>query len=125
MGLSGIIALFTTAVIFSLYGFNNLSSEAKHGTVIAFETVRYMSQAFIFTYLGASIVTTDGQLSALGIAIIIIILIPLIRFVSIVLLPLSFKIVKRPFMLSTGEEKLLWYSGLMRGVIAFALSLQI
>jgi len=108
-----------------LYGFNNLSSEAKHGTIIAFETVRYISQAFIFTYLGASIVTTQGQWSAIGIATIIIFLIPLVRFVSIIILPLSFKIIKKPFMLSTGEEKMLWYSGLMRGVIAFALSLQI
>jgi len=36
MGLSGIIALFTTAIIFSMYGFNNLSYEAKHGTLLAF-----------------------------------------------------------------------------------------
>lgn len=102
LGLSGIIALFTTAVIFSLYGFNNLSTEAKHGTLIAFETVRYISQAFIFTYLGASIVTTQGQWSALGIAAIIILLIPFVRFISIILLPLYFKIVRRPFMLSRG-----------------------
>jgi NhaP-type Na+/H+ or K+/H+ antiporter len=36
LGLSGIIALFTCAIIFSMYGFQNLSTEAKHGTILAF-----------------------------------------------------------------------------------------
>lgn len=35
-GLSGVIALFTCAIIFSMYGFQNLSTEAKHGTILAF-----------------------------------------------------------------------------------------
>lgn len=124
-GLSGIIALFTTAIIFSLYGFNNLSQEARHGTLLAFETVRYISQAFIFAYLGASILNCEGQWSAFGISALILPLIPLVRFLSVVLLPLAFKLFRKTVPLSAAEEKMLWYSGLMRGVIAFALSLQI
>jgi NhaP-type Na+/H+ or K+/H+ antiporter len=38
---------------------------------------------------------------------------------------LAFKLFRKTLPLSAGEEKMLWYSGLMRGVIAFALSLQI
>jgi hypothetical protein len=43
----------------------------------------------------------------------------------IYLLSLILKLLKRAFPLSKAETKLLWYSGIVRGVIAFALSLQI
>lgn len=36
LGLSGIIALFATAIIFSKYGFQNLSEASRHGTVLIF-----------------------------------------------------------------------------------------
>jgi len=69
--------------------------------------------------------TANGQWSALGLAVIIVVLIPIIRFLSVALLPLLYKISSKPFILSASESKMLWYTGLMRGVIAFALSLQI
>jgi NhaP-type Na+/H+ or K+/H+ antiporter len=125
LGLSGIIALFTCAVIFSMYGFQNLSTEAKHGTILAFDTVRYIAQAFIFAYLGASLLTIQTQLLAFALALLLILLVPLIRLLTVLLLPLLYRIAKRQFPLGSGERKMLWYCGLMRGVIAFALSLQI
>jgi sodium/hydrogen exchanger-like protein 6/7 len=125
LGLSGIIALFTCAIIFSMYGFQNLSTEAKHGTILAFETVRYVAQAFIFAYLGASLLTIQTHAAAIGLALLLILSIPLVRFLSIAMLPLIYRIGQRTFPLGSGERKMLWYCGLMRGVIAFALSLQI
>jgi sodium/hydrogen exchanger-like protein 6/7 len=125
LGLSGIIALFTCSIFFSMYGFQNLSTESKHGTVLVFETVRYISQAFIFAYLGACILTTQWQSSAIGLSILLILSIPIFRLLSIILLPLIYKIIRKASPLSVAERKMLWYSGLMRGVIVFALSLQI
>lgn len=108
-----------------MYGFQNLSTEAKHGTILAFDTVRYIAQAFIFAYLGASLLTIQAQLLAFALALLLILLAPLIRLLTVALLPLLYKIAKKQLPLGSGERKMLWYCGLMRGVIAFALSLQI
>ena len=125
LGLSGIIALFTTAIVFSLYGIKNLSDEARHGTVLAFETVRYIAQGFVFSYLGASLLNSEQGLAALGVALLILILIPLVRVLSSFFIPLFYRITRRPFPVTSGEKRMLWYCGLMRGVIAFAISLLI
>lgn len=119
------MALFTCSIIFSKYGFNNLSQESKQGTELAFDSIRYIFQAFIFAYLGATLLTIHAKWSALGISLTILLLIPLIRFLSVSILPLLFKIIGRPFPLGRAERKLFWYTGLIRGIISFALSLQI
>lgn len=93
--------------------------------MLAFETVRYVAQAFILAYLGACILTTEANPSAIGLSLLLILSIPIFRFLSIVLIPLIHKIIGKAYPLSTQERKMLWYSGLMRGVISFALSLQI
>jgi len=57
MGLSGIITLFVCAIIMGHYSFMNISEQSQLGTGLAFETVSYISEAFIFTYLGASVLS--------------------------------------------------------------------
>lgn len=57
MGLSGIITLFTCAIIMGHYSFMNISEESQKGTGLAFETVSYIAEAFVFTYLGASVLS--------------------------------------------------------------------
>jgi len=52
-------------------------------------------------------------------------MIPLIRLLSSFFVPLFYRITSKAFPVSSGEKKMLWYCGLGRGVIAFALSLQI
>lgn len=118
LGLSGIISLFTSSIIFAHYGFNNLSEESKRGTGLAFETVRYIAQAFVFTYLGASLIAVNGQWSAVGMGILIVLLLPLIRCLMIFPLPLLFKICRVEFPLSLCDLKMLWYSGLVRGTLS-------
>ena len=58
-------------------------------------------------------------------AFFLILLVPILRFLTTAVLPLLYRIAKKQFPLGSGERKMLWYCGLMRGVIAFALSLQI
>ena len=41
------------------------------------------------------------------------------------ILPLFFKIFRKTFPLIRAERKIFWYTGLIRGIIAFALSVQI
>lgn len=37
------------------YAFMNISEESQRGTGLAFETVSYIAEAFVYAYLGASI----------------------------------------------------------------------
>lgn len=55
LGFSGIITLFTCAIIMGHYAFMNISEESQRGTGLAFETVSYIAEAFVYAYLGASI----------------------------------------------------------------------
>lgn len=50
---------------------------------------------------------------------------PLIRAIMVYTLPLVYKIINKPFPMSSKELKVCWFSGMIRGVIAFALCLQI
>ena len=63
--------------------------------------------------------------SALGLSLLLVCLIPVIRLLSVSVLPLLFKVSGRPFPLAKPERKLFWFTGLIKGIIAFALSLQI
>jgi len=75
--------------------------------------------------LGASLLTTQNKWNAFGAAVILISFNPIIRFTMIYFLSLILKLLKKSFPLSKAETKMLWYSGIVRGIIAFALSLQI
>ena len=125
LGLSGIITLFTCAIIMGHYCFMNISEESQKGTGLAFETVSYIAEAFVFAYLGASILSIDGKWTAVLMALMILAAMPVIRAVMVYILPFIYKIIKRPFPLNANELKVCWYSGMVRGVIAFALCLQI
>jgi NhaP-type Na+/H+ or K+/H+ antiporter len=52
LSLSGIISLFTCSVIMGHYCYLNISEESQRGTVVAFDTVGYLAEAFVFAYLG-------------------------------------------------------------------------
>ena len=79
----------------------------------------------MFAYLGASIFSIDLDWSAIGMAILILIALPFIRAIMVYTLPGIYCILRKPFILPGKELKICWYSGMVRGVIAFALCLQI
>ena len=79
----------------------------------------------MFAYLGASILSIDGKWTAVLMALMILSAMPIIRAIMVYILPLIYRIIKRPFPLNANELKVCWYSGMVRGVIAFALCLQI
>jgi NhaP-type Na+/H+ or K+/H+ antiporter len=58
-------------------------------------------------------------------ALLLLIGMPIIRAIMVYILPLVFKLLNRKFLLSSKELKICWFQGLVRGVIAFALCLQI
>ena len=59
------------------------------------------------------------------VAVLILVVFPLIRFLIVYSLPLIYHLQKKVFPLNSKETKVCWYSGMVRGVIAFALSQEI
>ena len=100
MGLSGIITLFTCAIIMGHYSFMNISEESQKGTGLAFETVGYIAEAFVFSYLGASILSSQADFDSVLIGILILLALPVIRAVMVYTLPLLFWLLDKPFIMS-------------------------
>ena len=84
-----------------------------------------MAEAFVYAYLGASIVSLHWQWIALGMSMIILLFLPLVRGLVVFLLPGIYSLMKKTFPLKKNELQVCWFSGMVRGVIAFALCLQI
>ena len=59
----------------------------------------------------------------MGLALVI--FLPLVRAIIVYILPLFYKIFRKKFYLKPKELKVCWFSGMIRGVITFALCLQI
>ena len=107
------------------YAFMNISEESQRGTGLAFETVSYIAEAFVYAYLGASILGIEGNGLAIGFAALILLFLPLVRALMVYILPAVYYLRNKPFPLTKPELKVCWYSGMVRGVIAFALGLQV
>lgn len=103
----------------------NISPEAQRGTGLAFETVAYIAEAFVYAYLGISILSINSQWLAVGMSMIILLFLPAVRAAMVYFLPCVYTLAKKNFPLNPKELKICWYSGIVRGVIAFALCMQI
>ena len=79
----------------------------------------------MFSYLGASVLSIHGEWLAVLLAVLMILGMPVIRAVMVYMLPLIYKLLGRKFLLTNKELQICWFSGMIRGVIAFALCLQI
>jgi len=126
LNLSGIMTLFLCGVVMSHYTYHNVSKDSKLGSVVTISTMAFAAEAFLFTYLGMSIFSTESSTFSLSFTFLIIIAAVLSRFasvfVSIALYALSMKCI---IDINCKQLILIWFSGLIRGAIAFALSLEI
>lgn len=82
------------------YCFMNISQEAQRGTGLAFETVAYVAEAFVYAYLGASVMSIRGEWLAIGMAMLVLLFLPVIRAVMIYFLPCIYTLLKKQFPLN-------------------------
>lgn len=68
-------------------------------------------------------ITSNGL--AVGFAALFLVFFPVVRAVMVYFLPGIYYLRRKPFPLKKPELKVCWYSGMVRGVIAFALGLQV
>lgn len=83
--LSGIMTLFFCGVVMSHYSYHNISAQSKLGSVVSITTFAFAAEAFLFTYLGLSIFSTESSAFSLSFTFLIIIAAVLSRFASIFL----------------------------------------
>lgn len=125
-GLSGIMTLFFCGVVMSHYSYHNISNDSKVGSVISISTFGFAAEAFLFTYLGLSIFSTESSTFSLSFTFLIIIAAVLSRFASIFISIAIYALFRRCVIdVDCKQLMLIWFSGLIRGAIAFALSLEI
>lgn len=82
------------------YSFMNISQEAQRGTGLAFETVSYIAEAFVFAYLGASMLSINSEWMAVGMAFLILAFLPGVRAMMVYALPAIYSLMKKEFPLN-------------------------
>lgn len=124
--LSGIMCLFFCGVIMSHYTYHNISTDSKLGSVVTISTMSFAAEAFLFTYLGMSIFSTESSSFSLTFTFLIILAAVISRFASVFISIAIYALFKRCVIeINCKQLMLIWFSGLIRGAIAFALSLEI
>jgi NhaP-type Na+/H+ or K+/H+ antiporter len=82
---------------------------------LAFESVGYISEAFVFAYLGVSVLAVDWDQMPILFAFCMIIVIFFARFIATFSFPCINFLCRKNFNLKIKELKVVWYSGLIRG----------
>jgi NhaP-type Na+/H+ or K+/H+ antiporter len=126
MGYSGIMTLFCCGLAMSHYAYNNLSNKSKIGSVLAIETIGHAAEAFLFTYLGLCIYGVEKNKISYSFVVLLLLSCIIARAAAVFIPSLFLGLCSRfNTRLSLRELTLIWFSGIIRGAIAFALSLQV
>jgi len=120
LGLSGICAVLFGGVMTDYYTFWQLSEQSQETTRHTVKTLSYLSELFVFIYLGMSFFLETAHEFRAGFVIATLALCFVARAVSV--FPLAFLLnMGRKHKLPLKHQVVLWYSGL-RGPVAYALS---
>jgi sodium/hydrogen exchanger 8 len=130
--LSGVISLLVVGIALSHYNFYNLSMTGQVATGVTLQTISSISEGFIFVYLGLNFWTIfkdeNGNdywwsWSFVGFEILIC---TFARVISVYILSGIMKVIRRKsWKVSCRELNVVWYSGIVRGSVAFALILTV
>ncbi|XP_042207283.1 sodium/hydrogen exchanger 9-like isoform X2 [Homarus americanus] len=120
--LTGIVAVLFCGICQAHYTYNNLSVESRVATKTLFELLNFLSENFIFSYIGVSMFTFDHHKWDPGFICIAFVAIIVGRFLNIYPLSCLLNIGRYP-KIPIKFMNMLFFSGL-RGAIAFALAIR-
>jgi len=120
LGLSGICSVLFAGIMTDYYTYHHLSKQAQTSTRHIVSTLSYISELFVFIYLGMSFFLEKGHQFQAGYVVVTLLLCFLGRAISV--FPLAFLLnMGRKHKLPFKHQLVLWYSGL-RGPVAYALA---
>ncbi|CAL4156358.1 unnamed protein product, partial [Meganyctiphanes norvegica] len=115
--LTGIVAVLFCGICQAHYTYNNLSNESRVATKSLFELLNFLSENFIFSYIGVSMFTFEHHVWSWGLIFIAIVGIIVGRLLNIYPLSLILNIGRSP-KIPANFMHMLFFSGL-RGIIMF------
>eukprot|EP00123_Amoebidium_parasiticum_P021917 comp7606_c0_seq1/m.3260 comp7606_c0_seq1/g.3260 ORF comp7606_c0_seq1/g.3260 comp7606_c0_seq1/m.3260 type:complete len:596 (-) comp7606_c0_seq1:226-2013(-) len=122
--LSGIIAILLCGIVQAHYTRWNLSPESQTLCGGVLELLSFMSESFIFSYLGISLFTFPGMVWKPLFALLALAATLFARAVSVFFLSFILNKTRRPqHRLKFSHQIMMWFSGL-RGAVAFALAIE-
>ncbi|XP_070537705.1 sodium/hydrogen exchanger 6-like [Ptychodera flava] len=122
LGLTGIVAMLFCGMAQAHYTFNNLSTESQRRTKELFEVLNFLSENFIFSYMGVAMFTFQSHQWHFDFIAAAFLAIGIARVFNIY--PLSFLLnLGRKNKISWNFQHMLTFAGL-RGAIAFALAIR-
>eukprot|EP00824_Muranothrix_gubernata_P001575 TRINITY_DN11863_c2_g1_i1.p1 TRINITY_DN11863_c2_g1~~TRINITY_DN11863_c2_g1_i1.p1 ORF type:complete len:568 (-),score=120.96 TRINITY_DN11863_c2_g1_i1:66-1742(-) len=121
---SGIVAILFCGIFSAHYALNNMSKRGAEVSVEVFHILAFLSETFVFIYLGAAMFTKhqDYHWGLIAIA-----LVALFVARACHIFPFAYMVNQsrhESFHIPFKNQFVMWYSGL-RGAIAFALSLEV
>ena len=126
LGLSPIVTLLFTGIFISNYAFYNLSFQAREESSVVSRMLSNIAEAFVFTYLGLTLISSIQNYFCLSFLIIEFFVVILGRVFAI--FGLSWLIVKlgvKNFKMKTSQKGIMSCAGSIRGAIAFGLAISI
>ena len=129
--MSGITALFFASISMARYAWHSLSGTAQVATVVQFESMATMAEAFAFTYLGLSVFALTASKVSLGFTLAMLLAVLASRALAISVIVMVGRLLS-PGSWRHGDYSIGWpeasvvsTGGMVRGAIAWAQVLQI
>ncbi|KAK7075376.1 Sodium/hydrogen exchanger 9, partial [Halocaridina rubra] len=120
--MTGTVAVLFCGICQAHYTYNNLLAQSRIATKSFFELLNFLSENFIFCYIGVSMFTFDHLNWDVGFISIAFVAIIVGRFMNIYPLSSLLNIGRRP-KIPTNFMNMLFFSGL-RGAMAFGLAIR-
>lgn len=131
MNLSGILTVFFTGIVMSHYTWHNVSESSRITTKHAFATMSFISETFIFLYVGMDALDIDkwkesngsaGTFIAVSSTMMALVLIGRAAFVFPLSNILNWLKKREDQKIEFRKQFIVWWAGLMRGAVTVALS---
>ena len=126
MGLSPIVTLLFCGIFMSNYAFYNLSFQAREESSVVSRMISNIAEAFVFTYLGLTLIGYIQQSLCLSFIIIELFVVVCGRIFAIFGLSYIFKLCGfKNFKMKNSQKGIMSCAGSIRGAIAFGLAISI
>jgi sodium/hydrogen exchanger 8 len=123
--LSGIVAILCNGILLIQYCRPNLRTSTQKAIKFLYETAAYVSESFVFVFLGMGLFAFDHPYSQLSWTFVLgtLINLNLARFLNITIVSFLANCTRKENKLTFKTQMVMWLSGL-RGAMAYALAMQ-